>query len=82
MKKRVGFIGIIIQNREKYASRINEILSGYGDIILARTGVPRAKEEYSIISLIVEATTDQVGALTGKLGNIEGVEVKSALSKN
>ena len=36
---------------------------------------------YSIISVIFESTTDEIGSLTGQLGRIEGIEVKSALLK-
>ena len=36
---------------------------------------------YSIISVIFEGTTDEIGSLTGQLGRIEGIEVKSALLK-
>ena len=34
-----------------------------------------------IISVIFEGTTDEIGSLTGQLGRIEGIEVKSALLK-
>jgi len=32
--------------------------------------------------LIVDGTTDQVGSMTGKLGNLKNVTVKSALTKS
>jgi putative iron-only hydrogenase system regulator len=81
MEKRLGFIGIIIEDRKRNASKVNEILSSYSEIISARMGLPYRKKNFSIITLIVEATTDELGALTGKLGKIEGVSVKSSLSK-
>ena len=81
MDRRVGFVGIIIQNRGKEAALVNSVLSGFGDIIVARTGIPYKEKNCSVITLVVDATTDEVGALTGKLGSIEGVSVKSALSK-
>ncbi|MDD5503871.1 MAG: iron-only hydrogenase system regulator [Candidatus Omnitrophica bacterium] len=79
--KRLGFIGIIVEDRKKNAPRVNEILSGYGDIILARMGVPSGKKGLNVITLVVDATTDELGALTGKLGKIAGISVKSSLSK-
>ena len=81
MQKRLGFIGIIVADREKQAPLVNLILSEYGGIILARTGIPYKEKKLSVITLIVNATTDEIGALTGKLGRIEGVSVKSALGK-
>ena len=79
--KRLGFVGIIIDDREKCAGVVNEILSQYSGIILARTGLPNAKGNTSIITLVIDATTDELGTLTGKLGNIQGVSVKSGLAK-
>lgn len=79
--KRLGFVGIIIENREKSAASVNEILSQNSELILARTGLPNAKENTSVITLVIDATTDELGILTGKLGNIPGISVKSGLAK-
>lgn len=81
MDKRIGFVGIIVEDRKRHADAVNHILSEFGDVILARTGIPYDKKNCSVITLVVDATTDDVGKLTGKLGQLEGVTVKSALSK-
>jgi putative iron-only hydrogenase system regulator len=81
MEKRLGFVGIIIHSRKKAAPMVNNILTEFGDLIAGRMGIPHVKKELSVIILIVNATTNEVGALTGKLGKIIGVSVKSALSK-
>jgi putative iron-only hydrogenase system regulator len=81
MERRLGFIGIIIHDREKHAGQVNSILSEHGDIIVARTGIPYHRRNCSVITLVVDATTDEVGRLTGRLGQVPGVSVKSALSK-
>ena len=79
--KRLGFVGLIVEEREKNAPAVNRILSEFGDIILARTGIPCPRRGCSAITLVVDATTDELGALTGRLGRLEGVSVKSMLSK-
>ena len=79
--KRLGFVGIIIEDRGKTSGIVNDILSDFSELILARTGLPNAKENYSVITLVIDATTDELGVLTGKLGNIRGVSVKSGLAK-
>lgn len=79
--KRLGFVGIIIENRELCSQQVNNILSQHADIILARTGIPNIKGNTSIITLVVDCDTDHLGKLTGLLGNIDGVSVKSGLSK-
>ncbi|NQU84232.1 MAG: CopG family transcriptional regulator [Mariniphaga sp.] len=79
--KRLGFVGIIIDDRDKSAGIVNTVLSEHSELILARTGLPNAKMNTSIITLVIDATTDELGVLTGKLGNIPGVSVKSGLAK-
>lgn len=81
MNKRLGFVGIVIEDRRKTAPLVNDVLSTFGDIIIGRMGVPYRERHCSVITLIVDATTNEVGGLTGKLGTIEGVSVKSAMSK-
>ncbi|MDD5281350.1 MAG: iron-only hydrogenase system regulator [Candidatus Omnitrophica bacterium] len=82
MEKRLGFVGVIIHNRKKSAPLVNSILTEFGELILGRMGIPHVKRELSVIVLIVNASTDDLGALTGKLGKIGGVSVKSGLSKS
>nr|WP_321484924.1 TM1266 family iron-only hydrogenase system putative regulator [uncultured Draconibacterium sp.] len=79
--KRLGFVGIIIENREKSSENVNQVLSQFSELILARTGLPNAKENYSVITLVIDATTDELGKLTGTLGSIPGISVKSGLAK-
>lgn len=79
--KRLGFVGIVIDDRAKCAGIVNEILSQQQELILARTGLPNAKGNTSVITLVIDATTDELGILTGKLGNIPGISVKSGLAK-
>ena len=77
--KRMGTISIIIEKREAQAKRVNDLLSEHADIILARMGLPFKERGVSVIALIIEATTDEVGALTGKLGRLKHVRVKSSI---
>ncbi|MGI6603481.1 MAG: CopG family transcriptional regulator [Firmicutes bacterium] len=80
MERRLGVVGIVVTGRENIAPRLNTILSEFGEIIVGRMGIPYHERQVSVISLIVDGTTDQIGALTGKLGNLPGVTVKSALT--
>lgn len=81
MEKRIGTITVFIQDRAA-AAQINSILSQYADIIVARQGLPFRDRTVSVISLIVEGGTDQINALSGKLGKLNAVEVKAVVSKN
>jgi len=81
LEKRLGVVGIVVEGRENAAGRVNEILSDFGDVIIGRMGVPYREQQVAVIALIVDGTTDEIGALTGRLGAIPGVNVKSALSR-
>ena len=81
MEKRIGTISIIIYRRE-IAQQVNEIISEYSDFILARRGLPLPDKGLNIITLIIETSSDKINALTGKIGRLKDVEVKSILSKN
>lgn len=78
--RRVGVVGIVITDRGHVAARVQEVLSRYGDMIVGRMGIPYRERNLAVIALIVDGTTDQVGALTGKLGQLPGVLVRSALA--
>jgi len=82
MEKRLGFVGIIIEDRKENAAAVNELLGQFGSLVVARLGVPYEKRSCSAITLIVDASTDELGVLTGKLGALPGISVKSMLSKN
>ena len=71
MERRLGVVGIVIQDRKTMAPRVNEILTEHGEIIAGRMGLPYRDRNVSIISLIVDGTTDDLGSLTGKLGMLE-----------
>ena len=79
MEKRLGFIGIIV-SRKDCIEEVNRILSRFGKLIRGRIGVPNQEDQTAVIGLIVEGTNDRLGAMTGKLGNIPGITVRSALT--
>ncbi len=79
--RRIGVVSIIIHKRRESAMRVNEILTQYGDCIIGRMGIPYDPKGIHVIALIIHGTTDDIGALTGKLGNLPDVDVKSVLTK-
>ncbi|MGB9803065.1 TM1266 family iron-only hydrogenase system putative regulator [Desulfofundulus sp.] len=79
MERRIGVVGILVEDRQHAAGKINSILGEYAEIIVGRMGIPYREKNLSVIALIVDGTTDEIGAMTGKLGGIRGVQVKSAL---
>jgi putative iron-only hydrogenase system regulator len=79
MEKRIGVIAILI-TEPSAVSRLNDLLHEHGDLVLGRQGLPLRDKGIHVISLIVEGSTDDIGALTGKAGKLPGVRVKSVLT--
>ncbi|MFO7896782.1 MAG: hypothetical protein R6U84_07615 [Candidatus Cloacimonadales bacterium] len=80
MEKRIGTALILIEDKEA-VHQMNAIASNHSEIIIGRQGLPRSNGQ-SIISLVLEGTTDEIGSLTGQLGRLTGIQVKSVLLKN
>ncbi len=66
MAKRIGVVGIVIHEPKNVAERVNTVISGYGHIVIGRMGIPKPEANVGVIALIIEGTTDEVGALTGR----------------
>lgn len=80
MSKRLGVAGIVIEDTAA-APTVNAILHDFSDIIVGRMGLPYRSRGVSVVSLILDGDTDQISALTGKLGRVGGVSVKTALTR-
>lgn len=80
MDKRIGIVGIVVVDLTS-AERVNAILHEYAGLIVGRMGIPYRERRISIISLIVDGGNDEISALTGKLGRVPGVSVKSMITK-
>lgn len=78
--KRVGVIGIITKNNADAGVQIQKLLSEYQDIIIGRMGVPDRINGINAISIIVEGENERLSALSGKLGRLDNVSVKSAIT--
>ena len=80
MEKRIGTALILIESTD-VVQQMNEIAFNHSNIIIGRQGLPRSNGQ-NIISLVLEGTTDDIGSLTGQLGRLTGIQVKSVLLKN
>ncbi len=81
MKKRIAVISAILEGPQKVQHEFNKIVSDYRSLIKGRMGIPFEEEEVSIISLTVIGSIDDINSLTGKLGNLNNVIVKTSISK-
>ncbi|MCM1132282.1 MAG: iron-only hydrogenase system regulator [Ruminococcus flavefaciens] len=79
-EKRIAVVAVVIDDPSA-VSEVNSILHDYNEIIIGRMGIPYRERGISLISVALDASPDKISSLTGKLGHITGVSVKTAISK-
>lgn len=77
---RVAVMSIIVENTSS-VDALNDILHEYRNFIIGRMGLPYRQKKINIISIALDAPQDVISALSGRIGNLEGVSVKTAFSK-
>jgi putative iron-only hydrogenase system regulator len=80
METRVAQLGIVVENPDS-VEQLNGILHQYGSYIIGRMGIPYHKRKISIISVVLDAPTDVISSLSGKVGMLPGVTAKAVYSK-
>lgn len=80
MDKRIAQIGIIVEDTDS-VEKLNKLLHEYKDDIIGRMGIPYREKSISIISIVIHAEQDVISSLSGKLGMLKGVSVKTIYSK-
>ena len=80
MEKRLGAALILVENRDS-VNKLNQILSVHADVIVARQGIPLQARGVSVISLVLDGTSDELSALTGPIGKLDGLQVKTLMMK-
>lgn len=79
MEKRIAVIGIIVENTDS-VEKLNSLLHDFGEYIIGRMGLPYRERNLSIVSIAVDATQNMISELTGKIGKLDGISVKTAYS--
>ncbi len=79
METRVAVMGIIVEELGSVEA-LNALLHEYGRYIIGRMGLPYREKNINIVSIAIDAPQDTISALSGKIGKIAGVSVKTAYS--
>ncbi len=79
MDSRVAVISIIVENNET-VEKLNSLLHDYGNFIIGRMGIPYRQKNINIISIAVDAPQNVISTLSGKIGKLQGISVKTAYS--
>ena len=72
-------MGIVVENTDS-VERLNTLLHEYGSYIIGRMGIPYRARNINIVSIAIDAPQDVIAALSGKIGNLDGISVKTAYS--
>jgi putative iron-only hydrogenase system regulator len=80
METRIALIGIVVENKDSIR-KLNDTLHEYGEYIVGRMGIPYPKRNISVISIVMDAPSDIISALSGKLGMIPHINIKTVYSK-
>lgn len=80
MDTRIALIGIIVEDNEN-TEKLNSILHEYREYIVGRMGIPYKEKNVGVISVVIDASNDVISSLSGKLGMIKGINVKTLYSK-
>lgn len=79
METRIALIGIIVENPDS-VEQLNHLLHEYGGFIVGRMGIPYEKKNVNIISVAIDAPQDIISALSGRIGRLNGIGVKTVYS--
>ena len=79
METRIAVMGIIVENMDS-VEKLNFLLHDYRAYIIGRMGIPYKDKGISIVSVAVDAPQDVISTMSGKIGNLEGISVKTAYS--
>ena len=77
---RIALIGIVVENSDS-VEQLNSLLSQYGNYIIGRMGIPYREKSLSIISIAMDAPTNVISALSGKIGMLPGISSKTIYAK-
>lgn len=80
METRIALIGIIVEDPDS-VQQINAVLHEYGGYIVGCMGLPYREKKVNIISVVVDAENNVISSLSGKLGMLPGISVKTVYSK-
>ena len=72
-------MSIIVENGEM-VEKLNTLLHEHGEYIIGRMGIPYRKRGVNIIAIALDAPQNTIAALSGKIGSLPGISVKTAYS--
>ncbi|MFP4698011.1 MAG: TM1266 family iron-only hydrogenase system putative regulator [Eubacteriales bacterium] len=79
--KRIAVVSAILEDPKNTQHLFNDIIADFKGIIRGRMGLPVIEEQVSIITIVISGELNEINSLTGKLGRLDKVSVKTSISK-
>ena len=79
MSTRIAALSIIVENPDQ-VEKLNGLLHEYSEYILGRMGIPYREKGVNIVTIAMDAPQDAISSLSGKIGKLPGVTIKTAYS--
>ena len=77
---RIALLGIILDDPASVEA-LNALLHQYAPYIIGRMGIPYRPRQVNIISVVMDAPSDKISSLAGKVGMLPGVNIKTIYAK-
>lgn len=78
--KRLAMIAIVVENFDS-VEKLNRLMHENGQYIIGRMGLPCRDRAVSLMSIALDAPSDVISSLSGKLGMLPGVSAKTVYAK-
>ena len=79
--QRIGVISAILEDPQRNQGEFNALVAGFKGLVKGRMGLPLSEHGVSVITIVLAGELDEINNLTGKLGALPGVQVKTSVSK-
>ncbi len=77
METRIALLGILVKDVDSVEA-LNALLHDYGPYIIGRMGIPYREKALNIVSVAIDAPQNVIATLSGKIGKLSGITVKTA----
>ena len=79
--RRIAVISAILENAQRSQAEFNAIISGFKGLVKGRMGLPMSEYGASVVTIVLMGALDEINSLTGRLGALPDVQVKTSVSK-
>jgi len=79
--ERIAVISAILENPEQTQHRFNDLIAEFKGLVKGRMGLPMPEHGITVITITLLGTMNEINTLTGRLGRIPHVQVKTSVAK-